>query len=218
MTILDAPLQQSPIPIGTQDEIVHQLWDRKPSIQLQHDDLDWAPYFVYYTDQCIQALHDRGRHISARSHQDLANVAHLFKKNHDKNTIKTVLQANFTTPRSETERTEMLEGSVNLAARLVAMMDIGVLHLGYTGRRHLVWDDGSLKDFVCDYFTQPVLLSHESVKLEKIFTARNFGRIAGMRIVWTNNLADHLRVTGEDDKEVAIFHYASFLKWQNRSS
>ncbi len=52
---------------------------------------------------------------------------------------------------------------------------------------------------------------NENVKLEKIFSALNLGRIAGMEIQFTNNLADHLRVMSEDDKKVAIFHNASFL-------
>ena len=54
-------------------------------------------------------------------------------------------------------------------------------------------------------------LGSENVKLEKIFNAGNLGRIAGIEIEWTNNLADHLRVVDED-KKVAIFYHASFLE------
>jgi hypothetical protein len=51
------------------------------------------------------------------------------------------------------------------------------------------------------------------VKLDRIFNARNLGRIAGIEVYWTNNLFDHLRLIDEDRK-VAVFHYASFLKCQ----
>jgi len=51
------------------------------------------------------------------------------------------------------------------------------------------------------------------VKLEKIFNARNLGRIAGIEIEWTKNLADHLRLIDEDRK-VAIFHHATYLECQ----
>ena len=65
-----------------------------------------------------------------------------------------------------------------------------------------------------NYFHAPRLLDNEHVKLEKIFSALNLGRIAGIEIQFTNNLADHLRLMGEDDKKVWIFHNASFLRVQ----
>jgi hypothetical protein len=37
--------------------------------------------------------------------------------------------------------------------------------------------------------------------------------MAGLEIVWTDNLADHLRLT-DDDTKVHIFHHASFLEIQ----
>jgi hypothetical protein len=57
------------------------------------------------------------------------------------------------------------------------------------------------------------LLTKEHVKLERLFNACNLDRIAGLQIIWTHNLANHLRVQN-DDKEVSIFHYASFLNSQ----
>jgi hypothetical protein len=52
----------------------------------------------------------------------------------------------------------------------------------------------------------------ESVKLEKIFNARNLEHIAGIKVRWTSNLADHLRMR-DDDTAVELFHYASFLRF-----
>jgi hypothetical protein len=62
------------------------------------------------------------------------------------------------------------------------------------------------------YF-KPTLVSNDIVKLEKIFTAQNLVRIAGLDIIWTGNLADHLRLTN-DDQRVHVFHHASFLQVQ----
>lgn len=53
----------------------------------------------------------------------------------------------------------------------------------------------------------------ERVKLEKIFNAKNLGQIAGIDIIWTDNIADHLRVSDEDQK-VALFHHVCFLEYQ----
>lgn len=41
-------------------------------------------------------------------------------------------------------------------------------------------------------------------------------RIADITIYWTDNLADHLRMV-EDDRVVAIFHYATFLARQRHN-
>jgi hypothetical protein len=54
---------------------------------------------------------------------------------------------------------------------------------------------------------------HDSIKLEKSFNALNVQRIGGIKIWWTNNLADHLRMM-DDDKAVFVFHHASFLEHQ----
>ncbi|KAH8598463.1 hypothetical protein B0O99DRAFT_591746 [Bisporella sp. PMI_857] len=213
MTALNDPFYQTPITDQTRDKIINQFWYRKPLLQLQHDNFDWNAYFVYYTKQCIQALHNRGRHISARTHQDIIEITHHLKELSTKDVAKQILRSKLTTRKSANEE-ELLDGSVNLAARLLLMMDIGVLQLGFSGRRQLVWREGSLRDFVHSYFNYPQMIAHDNIKLEKVFTARNLGRIAGIEIVWTDNLADHLCMVGDDDKKVAIFHHASFLKCQ----
>jgi hypothetical protein len=54
------------------------------------------------------------------------------------------------------------------------------------------------------------------VKLDRLFIARNLERIAGLKIVWTDNLSDHLRLM-RDDTEVTIYPHASFLEHQKQS-
>ena len=107
--------------------------------------------------------------------------------------------------------TEKCDGSINLAARLLLMIEFGNLSYAFSGGKQLVWNHGTLKEFVQEYFCASPTLGHDRIKLEKMFNARNLGRVAGIEIKWTNNLADHLRMM-EDDKRVAIFHHASFLE------
>lgn len=80
------------------------------------------------------------------------------------------------------------------------------------GQESLSWVDGSLTEIL------KTRLGHDSVlkdpiELDKTFTARNIERIGGIRIVWTCNLLDHLRMS-DDEGSVAIFHHASFLHYQ----
>ncbi|KAL8877912.1 MAG: hypothetical protein Q9198_004171 [Flavoplaca austrocitrina] len=59
--------------------------------------------------------------------------------------------------------------------------------------------------------------SLDTVKLPQTFTAANLEKIAGIRIVWTNNLADHLLLR-DDDTKVMLFHHVSALYLQRYPS
>lgn len=107
---------------------------------------------------------------------------------------------------------EILEASLNLVVSILLMVPIQCVLTGHsiTGETKLRWKDGTLQNLVNQQFV-PQIEIKETVKLDRIFNARNIERIAGIKIRWTSNLADHLRMR-DDDKTVDIFHYASFLK------
>jgi hypothetical protein len=71
-------------------------------------------------------------------------------------------------------------------------------------------DDSTLSDLVADEFNGMKELV-VPVRLESIFIALNLELIGDIQIVWTDNLADHLRMSEEDTK-VAIYGHAQFLK------
>jgi hypothetical protein len=210
---LESSVQLSPISIETKCEILNHLWGLtvRPS-QYYNSDFAFDTYFSYYTAQCNDALHDGGRHVSVRMHGDVITIAQDLKSSQTRAAIKSTLASKMRTPRPANED-EILDGSIDLVLRLLLMVEFGHLQYGFTGRKQLVWDSDSLEEFVHGYFNTPRALGQETVKLEKIFNARNLGRIAGIDIEWTDNLADHLRLT-DGDKKVAIFHHASFLECQ----
>lgn len=212
MASLDDPISRTPA--SSTPELLMHLWSRDASSKSTKQEFDLEPYLVYHKKQCSLALHDGGRHISARTHRDILEIAEDLKDGLPKETIRERLSSKLADPKPANEN-ELLDSSIDLTARLVSMMDIGVLRNGFSGRRELVWSKGSFKDFVHDYFNAPVVLGQD-VKLEKMFNARNLGRTAGIHIDWTDNLADHLRMIGDGDKTVVIFHHASFLKCQQR--
>ena len=216
MALLRDKLQKTPIDAKTRREIVHTLWPPHSDSELEEEQLDWEAYFTYYTQQCRDALHDQGRHVLPRTHQDVVDIAQLLKEPATRDQMKDYVRSKLTSSNLPNEK-EVLENSVDLAARLLLMMDIGVFQYGYSGRPELVWRTGSLRNFVDDHFEDPQVLGDKNIKLENIFTARNLGRIAGIQIEWTDNLADHLRM-GDEDKKVFIFGHASFLKWQQKCS
>jgi hypothetical protein len=105
---------------------------------------------------------------------------------------------------------------LNLAVRLLLMIPIGPFifpgrGITVSGETYLPWTDGTITDFVNTHFS-PQITIKERVRLEKGFNARNVKRIARIKIKWTCNLADHLRMR-EDDTVVEIFHNVSFLRF-----
>lgn len=111
---------------------------------------------------------------------------------------------------------EILDNSIDLAASLLLMISFSSFAYGFSGRSPLHWSNRSLESFISVYFDPGTTHQvKENVRMEKIFTARNLYRIAGLDIVWTDNLVDHLRLT-DDDRRVYIFHYASFLEVQRQ--
>ncbi|KAL8840478.1 MAG: hypothetical protein Q9176_003804 [Flavoplaca citrina] len=57
----------------------------------------------------------------------------------------------------------------------------------------------------------------DMVKLPQSFTASNLEKIGGIRVIWTNNLADHLLLR-DDDTKVMLFHHVSALHLISYSS
>jgi hypothetical protein len=183
-------------------DIAAALWNTPPA-EVQPS-LNY--YFKYYVQQCeLIALHGGGTHVSIETHQDIMTIAQLAKAQQTPDEIR----------KHAGIRNGGNDHSIDLAARLLTMVEIGNLSYAFSGSRKVEWLGGSLQDLLSHTFQSTPVLSPKNVKLDRICNAFNLGVIAGIDIIWTNNLADHLRLMN-DDKSVAIFHHASFLKRQQR--
>ncbi|PMD31780.1 hypothetical protein L207DRAFT_441732 [Hyaloscypha variabilis F] len=107
---------------------------------------------------------------------------------------------------------QFLSDAVDFVARLLLMMDIGRHRQGLwvINQDPINWSSGSLSDLIATQFDGRKELD-TPVRLERIFIAPNLELIGGIKIVWTDNLADHLRMS-EDDTQVSIFSHINFLK------
>lgn len=174
-------------------------------------------YFQYYQ----KTVESCRAHTTTVSHEKITELVTLLKT--PGTTRKSAeLKIRKQLPEEEFEDSDdIVEDSINLAAQLLLMMPTGVLHtlgrsVAISGETRLNWTSGGMSDLINTEF-YPQLVLKESVKLEKIFNARNLERIAGIKIIWTSNLADHLRLR-DDDKAVEIFHHASFLHFHQNDS
>lgn len=97
------------------------------------------------------------------------------------------------------QRKMLLDNSIDWAAPLLTMMEIGAPYCVISSQQPFIWEKGTLRSFVADQVA-PGELSGTSVRLQK----RNLELLCNMRIVWTSNLADHLRLK-DDDTVLIIF-------------
>lgn len=208
---MDTSLLETPIEASIQAEISYQFWGNAYRRQLPATDINLAAFWNYYCKKSALSLHDGGRHVAVRTHQDVVDVVYLLQQGVTRTSIKQTLRSKLKMKHANED--ELLENSIDLAASLVLMCDCGTSSHGFSGRIEIQWKDSSLGACLAEYFEEKSILAHEKVKLEKTFTAKNISRIAGLEIIWTDNLVDHLRLT-DDDTKVHIFHHASFLEYQ----
>ncbi|KAK4221171.1 hypothetical protein QBC38DRAFT_492589 [Podospora fimiseda] len=238
-SVLDSPLNES-----TKTTISEALWDHDTpttTAQRLHTSkahINLSPYFHYYTKKCQHALHDGGRHVATRTHADIISCATLLKNDVPRSEIHAALYSKLTSAHPNAD--EMISNSIDLCASLLLMTNFGSYSYGFSGKTCLSWpsppqaqshpqfgppqpppESQPLGSFVHTYFTPEPRLTpsplKDHIKLEKIFKASNLSRIANLSITWTDNLADHLRLT-DDDTRVHIFHHASFLQAQTEST
>lgn len=210
MASLQRLLQETPVDEITRQEIINSIWPMKTPKGARPKDLDWHPYFSYYVKQCHHALHGQGKHVLVRTHQHVVDIIHLLEEGIPKDLIKPHLKSLFHTPNPAREE-EIIYNSIDLAARLNLMINIGASKYAISGQSQLIWNDGSLGEHVRAFFNEPQVLGN-SIKMEHTFTPCNIERIAGIKIRWTDNLVDHLRIVDDKDRIVAVFHHASFVK------
>ena len=207
---LTSSLLSHPIPAATQELIARSLWN---STDYKILNISLYPYFQYYTEQCRIAFQVYESHMQAKTHQDVLKIVQYFQEGIARETIQQLLFAESHVDKSSEGHKAIFDSSIDLAARLAFMLDIGELRNAFSGRRRLIWIKGTVQGFVEDIFADQAVLEHEGIKLGTAFTARNLNLVAGLRIELTTNLADHLRLRNED-RTVSIFHHASFLRCQ----
>jgi hypothetical protein len=214
----DVSIQRTPPTQQFKQKIALSLWnfdiDNPPS---PYRPLNLEVYFRYYWQQADYFMHDAVHHVLVRTHHDILKISEIFNQNLDRAEVQEKVCSQVF-PGKGAGQDKSLNASINLAVRLLLMVKVGDIPNGFSGYHSLQWDQGTLRQFLADQFAPRAAPLQERVRLEKGFTARNIERIAGIRLKWTDNLADHLRLFDSEDDElvVNIFHHASFLIMQQR--
>lgn len=215
---MDESLYQAVIPREVQDLIIARIWGRQHTPP--HEPLNTlSPYFRYYTDQCRAVFFAFGGKLPVTTHEQLILIADDLLRGLPRSSVKQNLavRAFGTLVNGAAVNDKCLEGLIDLAVRLIAMLDVGQYPNTHTGRDNLLWTDGnlSLKHFLALTFPHCTQIPSGGIKLSSQFTARNLDLIAGLQVEMTTNIADHLLLR-EAENTVLIFHHASFLRNQQK--
>ncbi|KAF2632991.1 hypothetical protein BU25DRAFT_406265 [Macroventuria anomochaeta] len=134
-------------------------------------------------------------------------LLHPLKSGKQRYAIQLQLRSKFTKP--HTNKDELIDQTIDLAARLLFIIDFGDLLYGFSGNERLQWETGPIEECVASHFGQLPSLGHEGVKFGRPFNASSLVRVAGLELVPTSNLLDHLRLI-DDDTKLNIFFRVSF--------
>ena len=188
---LDARLSLMPIEPPLQQAIIRQIFLIDQSANLD-------AYFDWVEEQCDAATDQ----VSVQTLGEIVHIISFFQADLSRAEIVTKLHV-------QCGDEDLVAASIDLAARIWLTLSIGKLPKSLSPGTSFTWKDGPLSSTVHSLWSQPRL--SDSVKLPKSFNVANIEKIAGLTILWTNNLVDHLRLE-EDDTKVWIYHQMSFLE------
>lgn len=202
-SILDTTIFSRTSPVGLRPAIIQEIF----GVDIGQDEGNSCfkglnIYFTeWYEDHCKQCI----RQICVATHSELLDIVAMLRTSRDD-------QASLVRDLSERGRasnanSKQFEATIILAARLLSMLSIGEIDNCIPPGRTVIWQQGPLRESIATGF--PASKIEESENLPKIFKATNLKKFAGIEVRWTNNLADHLSMEGD---EVRIFHHVSFLE------
>jgi hypothetical protein len=208
---LPQPLHES-VTQWARPEILNRLWPETSSQAIRGDGANWDAFFAYYERECRAALVDEGKYLGARSHEDLLRYTHLLSTEPNQEEIRRKIREGFQQARTSEEIDKMVEGSIRLSARILAMVNVGALRYEVSRRHFITWQSTqSLCEAVHGHFKVCSSPLTKNISFGPYFTACRDIHVARIGIQWTDNLVDHLRLV-QGDSMICVFHHVSFLR------
>ena len=149
--------------------------------------------------------------LGISTHQHVVDLVRVLKNPEaTRGSIKAGLTDSMLDPTSSNCGDRIMK-SINFVVRLWLMIDVGDYLSAFTPEQtQLQWGHESIRSLIESEINVNQVLDSK-VKLEKTFNAYNLEKVARIKIYWTNNLDDRLRMM-DDDTRVAVFHHAFFLQ------
>ena len=185
---------------------------------VQATDTAYESFFTRYALLCKLAA-NKDREVEKVQHRHLVDIIRLLKdeRAYHSSWQETIIRTVIGDPIVAHSKT-LASTLVDLAAGLWLMLSISKYPGDISYDEPIIWeDDESLgclglmdKTFSFQYN------STDLVKLPQSFTAAHLEQIAGIKVIWTSNLADHLLLK-DDDTKLMLFHQVSILQLHKKS-
>jgi hypothetical protein len=137
------------------------------------------------------AFHVHGRQTPAKTHQQILDITTYLQNELARSAIHQNLSKDCQIENA-TGVEDTLDSSIDLAVRLIRMLNIGELRNAFSGRQRLIWLEASLQEFVRDISPDKISLSYNGIRLGTTFMACNLDYVTCSRVELTTNPADHL--------------------------
>jgi hypothetical protein len=220
-TVLSGEANEYPLHSHCKLSILKAYWPKGVSILVAvtgDRECPWDAYFRHYTTECRNAIDpNRGEHVTVRRHQDIVDIVKQFEENKTREEIIRSLVSADSQRTDEAAKHKRADGSIRVVARLFVMVNMGPSSERWElGSEPRPWSEPTenLKTVLASYFVRSST-DTGSLQFKADLTAFNLKHFIGLKILWTDNLFDHLRLI-DDDTTVCIFHHATFLQHQTR--
>ena len=185
---------------------------------VQATDNAYESFFTRYALLCKLAA-NKDREVEIVTHQHLVDIIALLRdtKAYNSPSPEAIIRTIMRDPIIAHSKT-LAETLVDLAAGLLLMLSISKYPGDISYDEPIIWeDDGSLVPLgLIDKTFSNQYDSTDLVKLPQSFTAAHLEQIAGIKVIWTSNLADHLLLR-DDDTKLMLFHQVSILQLHKKS-
>ncbi|RFU25931.1 hypothetical protein B7463_g10397, partial [Scytalidium lignicola] len=173
---------------------------------------EYTAYYHYFITE-LDAWRCCADKVTLKTYRDLLQLVSHLKKNTSSPRNRPEILDFFTSgPNSNVRNSEahapsyaQCEHSIYLAVRLWLMINVGNpdLQRVFPGKSRIIWpQDKSLKDIISKHFSEKGK-SASSIKYTRDLNVSKLEDIGGIKIIWTDHLADHLTFD-EDLCSVAV--------------
>jgi hypothetical protein len=186
---------------------------------LKDSETDLKPLYpgidVYFNDWWDVHYQQCQRQVSITSQGELLEImAYLRDPLATRSSIRKALHAS--NPNHSRADDAKVDGSIVLAARLFLTLSIGDINFSSPPGELVPWTETTIPIALGVAFPHSSCFTGDFGRIPKVFTAANLDIIAGIKVCWTSNLADHLLMK-EDESSVMLFHNVAFLKLHQAS-
>ncbi|KAI0202366.1 hypothetical protein F4808DRAFT_421316 [Astrocystis sublimbata] len=177
------------------------------------------PYLRYYARQCRQVTSvamSNGAVFPLRTNAEMLDIIVAIRNATPRDDLIANLETNWCAAAEPLSfDPDIIQNAIDLAVRILTMIDVGNFSNVYTGREPITWTSGTLTEFLKaqGLFDALPKIPCDGIKLDTEFHVYNIELIAGLEVELTTNLCDHLLLQEDHNGRVVyIFHHAAFLQ------